>query len=66
MLVHLLNNGALIVLGYHGLDEAAEKLPARTELAMFVGAAALFAMGLAAVRQGRAAPRQGQSGDGSG
>jgi sodium transport system permease protein len=54
MLVHLLNNGALVVLGYQGLDEAAEKLPLRAEIALFAVAAALFGTGLAAVRRGRA------------
>jgi sodium transport system permease protein len=55
MLIHLINNGALIVLGYHGLDEAAERMPARVEAALFAGAALLFVAGVVAVRRGRGA-----------
>ena len=64
MLVHVINNGALIVLAYHGLDEAAEKLPPRVELALFAGATLLFLGGIVAVRRGRATvgggPERGQ------
>ena len=57
MVIHLINNGALIVLGYYGLDQAAEKLPPRAEIALFAGAVATFAAGIVAVRRGRVATR---------
>jgi sodium transport system permease protein len=60
MLVHLLNNGALIVLGYYGLDQVAESLPPRVEIALFAGAVILFVAGIAAVRL---QPAQGASSD---
>ena len=53
MLVHLINNGALIILGYYGLDQAAEKLSPRFEIAIFASALILFVAGIVAVRLGR-------------
>ena len=53
MLVHFVNNGALVVLGYFGLDEAAEKLPPGLEILVMVAAALAFAAGLWLVRRGR-------------
>jgi sodium transport system permease protein len=56
MLVHFINNAALIVLGYYGLDKTAEKLPARAEIVVFTAAALLFSLGLLAIRRGRGQP----------
>jgi sodium transport system permease protein len=57
MLIHFVNNGALIVLGYYGLDEATENLSARAELAILAGAAIMFLGGLGAIRRARAGGR---------
>jgi sodium transport system permease protein len=50
MVVHFFNNGALTVLGYYGLDQAAEKLPAWAELSVLAAAVVLFILGVFAVR----------------
>jgi sodium transport system permease protein len=51
MLVHVLNNGVLIVLGYYGLDQAGDNLSARSNL-LILGAAVIFMLGgLAAIRR---------------
>jgi sodium transport system permease protein len=50
MVVHFFNNGALTLLGYYGLDQASEKLPASVEFSMLGGAAVLFFLGIFAVR----------------
>ena len=59
MLVHVLNNGVLIVLGYYGLDQAGDKLSGRTTI-LIMGVAVIFMLGgLAAVRRaGRDTGRQ--------
>ncbi|MBC8132164.1 MAG: CPBP family intramembrane metalloprotease, partial [Deltaproteobacteria bacterium] len=63
MVIHVLNNGALIVLGYYGLDEAAERLSTRIEIAIFASALLLFAGGIACVRRGRRhQPESGEPG----
>lgn len=51
MVVHVLNNGVLVVLGYYGLDQAGDNLSGRANL-MILGAAAVFMLGgLAAIRR---------------
>ena len=52
MLVHVLNNGVLIVLGYFGLDQAGEKLPLRADMVILAGATMLLVAGLTMVRRG--------------
>jgi ABC-2 type transport system permease protein/sodium transport system permease protein len=52
MLVHVLNNGVLIVLGYFGLDQAGEKLSLRADMLILTGATLLLAAGLTMVRRG--------------
>jgi len=52
MVIHVLNNGALIFLGYYGLDEAAEKLPPGIEVLLFAAALLLFVSGMACIRKG--------------
>jgi len=53
MVIHLINNGALIVLGFYGLDQAAEKLRAPAQAEILVVAVALFVGGIAAIRRSR-------------
>jgi membrane protease YdiL (CAAX protease family) len=53
MVIHLINNGALIILGFYGLDQAAEKLSAPAQAEILVGAVALFVGGIAAIRRSR-------------
>ena len=49
MVVHVLNNGVLVVLGYYGLDQAGDNLSGRANL-MILGAAVVFMLGgLAAI-----------------
>ncbi|HEY4187204.1 MAG TPA: ABC transporter permease subunit/CPBP intramembrane protease [Polyangia bacterium] len=52
MLVHVLNNGVLIVLGYYGLDEAGEKMSLRGDLMVLAAALLLLLGGVAAIRKG--------------
>ena len=62
MVIHVLNNGALIILGYYGLDEAAEKLPAGLEAALLATALVLFLAGIACIRRaGRDRARAGST-----
>ncbi len=60
--IHFFNNGALIVLGYYELDQAAEKMPVWIELALFAVAVVLFVGGIAAVRRGRGTRASTQQG----
>ena len=53
MLIHFVNNGALVVLGYAGLDQAGEALSAPSEIALLGAAAVTFTAGVACVRRGR-------------
>jgi arginine exporter protein ArgO len=50
MLIHVINNGTLIVLGYYGLDQAGENLSWRTDVLLLGGATCLLLAGIAAVR----------------
>ncbi|MEO5768106.1 MAG: ABC transporter permease subunit/CPBP intramembrane protease [Polyangia bacterium] len=62
MVIHVLNNGALIILGYYGLDEAAEKLPPGLEAALLATALVLFLAGIACIRRaGRDRARRGHT-----
>ena len=61
MLIHFLNNGALVLLGTYGLDQAAEKLPPPTELSLFASALGLFVAGVASIRRGRRSEPSGQA-----
>jgi sodium transport system permease protein len=53
MLIHFVNNGALIVLGYYGLDKATENLSTGAEVVILAGAVIMFVAGLGAIRRGR-------------
>ena len=53
VVIHVVNNTTLIVLGYFGLDEAAEHLSSRTNLLLAGGAVVLLLVGIGAVSVGR-------------
>jgi sodium transport system permease protein len=61
MLIHFINNGALVALGYYGLDRAAEKLTATAQFAILASALGMFGAGIASVRRGRRAQAENQT-----
>jgi sodium transport system permease protein len=53
MVIHAINNGSLVTLGYFGWDQAAERLPAWVEVLTLFGAALMFAAGLVLIGRNR-------------
>jgi len=61
MLVHVLNNGVLVVLGYFGLDQEGEKLSGRADLLILAAAVILMVTGVMAIRRDARRPREPNS-----
>lgn len=53
MVVHVVNNGALVALGFYGWDKRLEALPTAAEVGIGLGAVTILAIGIALIRSGR-------------
>jgi sodium transport system permease protein len=58
MVIHAINNGSLVTLGYFGWDRAAERLPTWVEVLTLFVAALMFAAGLVLIGRNRKLPRR--------